>query len=43
MRYRAITRAELTAAAEDAGFRDIAWPTNRTVVGVQQVMTALSP
>jgi SAM-dependent methyltransferase len=40
MRYRAITRAELTAAAEAAGFSDIAWPADRTVVGGQQVMTA---
>jgi glycine/sarcosine N-methyltransferase len=39
-RYRAITRAELTAAAEAAGFGEIAWPAGRTVVGGQQVMTA---
>jgi glycine/sarcosine N-methyltransferase len=43
MRYRAITRAELAAAAEDAGFKDIAWPADRTVVGGQQVMTAIRP
>ena len=40
MRYRAITRAELTAAAEAVGFCEIAWPPDRTVVGGQQVMTA---
>ena len=40
MRYRAITRAELTAASEAAGFHEIAWPADRTVVGGQQVMTA---
>lgn len=40
MRYRAVTRAELTAAAAAAGFGDIAWPADRTVVGDQQVMTA---
>jgi hypothetical protein len=43
MRYRAITRAELTAAAEDAGFKNIAWPADRTVVAGQQVMTAIRP
>ena len=42
-RYRAITRGELTAAAGAAGFRHIAWPADRTVVGDQQVMTALNP
>jgi SAM-dependent methyltransferase len=40
MRYRAITRAELTGAAETAGLSDIAWPADRTIVGGQQVMTA---
>jgi SAM-dependent methyltransferase len=39
MRYRAITRAELTSAAEAAGFSEIGWP-DLTVVGGQQVMTA---
>jgi SAM-dependent methyltransferase len=39
-RYRAITRAELTAASEAAGFNEIAWPSDRTIVGGQQVMTA---
>jgi len=43
MRHRAITRAELATAAEEAGFRDIAWPATGTIVGDQQVMTALSP
>ena len=40
MRYRAITRAELSAAAEAAGFSEIAWPADRVIVGGQQVMTA---
>jgi glycine/sarcosine N-methyltransferase len=40
MRHRAITRAELTAAAEAAGFSEIGWPADRTIVGGQQVMTA---
>ncbi|MGN6377743.1 MAG: class I SAM-dependent methyltransferase [Gaiellales bacterium] len=40
MRYRAITRAELTAAAEAAGFRDVDWPADRAVVGEQLMMTA---
>jgi SAM-dependent methyltransferase len=39
-RYRAITRVELTAAAEAAGFTAVAWPTDREVVGGQQAMTA---
>jgi SAM-dependent methyltransferase len=39
-RYRAITRAELTAAAEAAGFTEIAWPSDRVIVGDQLVMTA---
>jgi glycine/sarcosine N-methyltransferase len=42
MRYRAITRDELTTAARGAGFSDIAWPTGRTVVGGQQVMIAVN-
>lgn len=42
-RYRAITRAELTAAAEDAGFQHIAWPADRAIVGGQRVMTANRP
>jgi len=41
-RYRAIRRDELRAAARAAGFSDIAWPTERTVVGGQQVMTAIN-
>ena len=41
-RYRAITRVELTAAAEIAGFDDIRWQTERMVVGGQQVMTAIN-
>jgi glycine/sarcosine N-methyltransferase len=36
MRYRAITRAELQAAAESAGFVEIAWPADRMIVGGQQ-------
>ena len=40
MRYRAITRAELRAAAESAGFVEIACPTDQTIVAGQQVMTA---
>jgi glycine/sarcosine N-methyltransferase len=40
-RYRAITRDELATAARAAGLSDIAWPTERTVVGGQQVMTAM--
>jgi SAM-dependent methyltransferase len=39
VRYRAITRAELTAAARAAGFDEIAWP-DVTIVGGQQVLTA---
>ncbi|HZT97230.1 MAG TPA: class I SAM-dependent methyltransferase [Chloroflexota bacterium] len=42
-RYRAITRHELTVAAEIAGFRGVRWQTEGTVVGSQQVMTALNP
>ena len=41
-RYRAITRDELTRAAHVAGFSDISFPNERTVVGGQQVMTATS-
>jgi SAM-dependent methyltransferase len=41
-RYRAITRDELTTAAAVAGFGDIAWPGEHTVVGGQQVMTAIN-
>lgn len=40
VRYRAITRAESTAAAEAAGFTEVAWPADRVIVGGQQVMTA---
>lgn len=40
MRYRAITRAEMTSAADSAGFSDIEWPSGQVVVGGQQVMTA---
>ena len=41
-RYRAITRDELTAAAAVAGFSDIAWRSDRTVVAGQQVLTAVN-
>jgi SAM-dependent methyltransferase len=40
LRYRAITRAELQAAAEGAGFTEVAWPGEGLIVGGQQVMTA---
>jgi hypothetical protein len=39
-RYRAITREELTNAAAGAGFSDIAWPREQTIVVGQQVLTA---
>jgi hypothetical protein len=39
-RYRAITRNELSDAARRAGFSDVSWPRDRTVVGGQLVMTA---
>ena len=42
MRYRAITRRELTEAAEAAGFERVAW-IEGAAVGGQQVMTALGP
>ncbi len=42
-RCRAITRADLSAAAVAAGFTDVAWPADRTIVGGQQVMTARIP
>ncbi|HKO26407.1 MAG TPA: class I SAM-dependent methyltransferase [Solirubrobacteraceae bacterium] len=42
-RYRAITRAELAAAATAAGFESIDWPTDRALIGDQQVMTARRP
>jgi 2-polyprenyl-3-methyl-5-hydroxy-6-metoxy-1,4-benzoquinol methylase len=35
--------AELTAAADDAGFQHIAWPADRTIVAGQRVMTANRP
>ncbi len=41
-RYRAITREELTNAAAVAGFSDIAWPREHTIVAGQQVLTAIS-
>jgi hypothetical protein len=40
-RYRAITREELTNAAAGAGFSDIAWPREQTIVVGQQVLTAI--
>lgn len=40
MRYRAITQAELTAAAETAGLTEIEWPSDQVIVGGQLVMTA---
>jgi glycine/sarcosine N-methyltransferase len=39
-RYRAITRAEITAAAEVAGLTEILWPSDQVIVGGQMVMTA---
>jgi len=41
-RYRAITRAELEAAAGAVGFEELAWPDAR-IVGDQRVLTALRP
>jgi glycine/sarcosine N-methyltransferase len=41
-RYRAITRDELTHAAQAAGLDDISWPSELVVVGNQQVMTAFN-
>jgi glycine/sarcosine N-methyltransferase len=41
-RHRAITRTELAAAAQTAGFSNVSWPPDRTVVGGQLVMTALN-
>jgi hypothetical protein len=41
-RYRAITRAELSAAASAEGFEEISWP-DATIVGGQQVLTARQP
>lgn len=43
MRYRAVTRRELTEAAEAAGFGGVAWPTDPMVVGSQLTMTAAAP
>ena len=40
VRLRAITRAELTRAAEASGFAEIEWPSEPAVVGRQPVMTA---
>lgn len=40
VRYRAITRVELTAAAEVAGLDEITWRADRAIVGDQQVLTA---
>lgn len=39
-RLRAITRAELTRAAEESGFAEIEWPSAAAIVGRQPVMTA---
>src|SRR4051794_15872959 len=39
-RFRAITRAELTRAATDAGLSDVRWLSESPVIGNQQVMTA---
>jgi glycine/sarcosine N-methyltransferase len=41
-RYRAITRDELKTAAATAGFADSRWQSDRTVVGGQQVLTAIN-
>lgn len=41
-RYRAITRKELSTAAATAGFADSCWQSDRTVVGGQQVLTAIN-
>jgi glycine/sarcosine N-methyltransferase len=41
-RYRAITRDELGAAAASAGFAEARWLPDRTVVGGQQVLTAIN-
>jgi SAM-dependent methyltransferase len=43
MRYRAITRRELTSAAQAAGYREIIWHPDRPIIGDQQVMTARAP
>ncbi len=43
MRYRAVTRRELTEAAGAADFGNVAWPTDPVVVGSQQTMTAIAP
>ncbi len=40
VRLRAITRAELTGAAEESGFAEIEWPSEPRVVGRQLVLTA---
>jgi SAM-dependent methyltransferase len=40
VRLRAITRAELTGAAEESGFTEIDWPSEWAIVGRQPVMTA---
>jgi SAM-dependent methyltransferase len=42
-RYRAITRRELSRAAQAAGFRAIAWHAGRPIVGDQLVLTARNP
>jgi SAM-dependent methyltransferase len=41
-RYRAITRNELSTAATTAGFAESHWQTDRTIVGSQQVLTAIN-
>ena len=40
VRLRAITRTELTRAAEASGFAEIEWPSEAAIVGRQPVMTA---
>jgi len=41
-RYRAITRNELSTAATTAGFAESRWQSDRTIVGGQQVLTAIN-
>jgi hypothetical protein len=41
-RYRAITRDELMGAAAAVGFSDISWPSEKTIVAGQQVLTAIN-
>ena len=41
-RYRAITRDELADAAASVGFAKAWWQSDRTIVGGQQVLTAIN-